>query len=141
MESEFRTGTLSGNSLESFPARIAIQRWTGKERLKRGFKRSFKILFPILIGLFPFGFLEPFLFMIWGSIAVGLILFLAGPLLFSKYFSEKSSFEYVEGECPYCHAQEKLQPYLETALEEQFTVICSKCGQTAQVFIQGVQES
>jgi hypothetical protein len=111
--------------------RVAYKEWESKEAFWRGFKKSAKIV-GILIALpLPFLFLEPFAFMVWGSAVIfGSLLFI-GPYLHMKYWGEAFSFFYVEAECPYCRKSGKLNPYVSTELQEEFTVLCSACGQTS----------
>jgi len=121
-----------GDSPEPHAAFMSVRHWPRGERMRRGFRLSFKILFPIMLALIPLGVLEPFAFMIWGSIAYGIILFIAGPMLFAKYYGEEYSFFAVETPCPRCQAPGPLRPYVSTRLEPEVTVLCGACGQTSK---------
>ena len=67
--------------------------WTGA-------KKSFRIIVILGIAALPFAFLEPFLFLIWGSaLGMFLVLFL-GPYLHLYFASEKISFKNILGELP-----------------------------------------
>lgn len=99
-----------------------------------GGKRAAKIIGIVMLALLPFGFLEPFLFLVWGSVALVILIGFVGPYLHLTYASETRSFTGVRGECPSCRStKEPLKPYLSTRFEAEFTVICPACGQTARV--------
>ncbi len=121
-----------GDSPEPRDSTMSVRHWQPSERVRRGFRLSFKILFPLMLALLPFGVLEPFAFMIWGSIAYGIILFIAGPMLFAKYYGEEYSFFAVESPCPRCQAPGPLRPYVSTRLEPEVTALCGACGQTCK---------
>jgi hypothetical protein len=100
----------------------------------KGGKRSAKLIGIIMLALLPFGFLEPFFFMVWGSATFLLLVLLIGPYLHILFASETKSFVEVHAECLHCHAAQKaLQPYVSTRFEVEFTVICPSCGQTSRV--------
>src|SRR4051812_11922472 len=99
---ETRDVELRGHGLTTVPGRAVIRRWTRPERVRRGFRLSARLLLPIMGLLLPLGFLEPFLFLIWGSVVYAAILLIAGPLLFAKYSAEEVSFFHVEAACPHC---------------------------------------
>jgi hypothetical protein len=127
---QFREVQLLGSGEESVRGRAAVKAWTHKERTLRGFRISAKMLSPIVLFMLPFAFLEPFLFMIWGSIAMAIVFLVAGPVLFGKYRAEEVSFFYVDGPCPHCHKGGRLSPFLHTEYREEFKVLCPDCGQT-----------
>lgn len=129
---QFNNVIVKDSSNCTYPGRAAIKEWTSKEAFLRGFQISAKVTGTLLAITLPFAFLEPFAFMVFGSVAIGSILLILGPFLHMKYWAEPVSFFYVESECPYCHAQCKLTPYVNTAFTSTFTVLCPKCGQTAQ---------
>lgn len=120
------------NSGLKYPGMAAIKVWTPQEAFCRGFKKSLKIVRVLLLLPLPFVFLEPFAFMIWGSLSLAGAFFLAGPFLHVYYWSESTSFFFVDAECPYCHTVGKLQPFIGTAFNETFTVLCPECGQSSQ---------
>lgn len=110
--------------------KAAIKRWDQKSAFWRGFKKSAKIVGVIILLALPFGFLEPFAFMVWGSILIGLTLLVLGPFLHMRFWAESVSFFYVEATCPYCQTKGKLNPYLSTAYTDEFTILCPHCGET-----------
>ncbi len=99
----------------------------------KGGKRSAKLVGIAMLVLFPFGFLEPFLFMVWGSAAFMVLIVIVGPLLHLSFSNETRSFKRVDATCPNCAVETALKPYLSTRFEEEFTVLCPACGQTARV--------
>lgn len=115
-----------------FEGRAAFRKWTSAESFWRGFRKSAKIVLISIGVMLPFGFLDPFAFLIWGSLGIGAALLILGPFLHLKYWGEAVSFFFVESECPYCHTQGRLEPYISTSFEKTFTVICKTCGQTAR---------
>lgn len=119
------------------PGRAAFKVWTKKDSFVRGFRKAFKIV-GILIGMaLPFAFLEPFAFMVWGGVWIGGTLFLIGPYFHLKYAEESVSFFYVEGICPNCKKDAKLESYVSTAFTQEVTVICPECGQTCRAVRKG----
>lgn len=116
--------------------RAAIKKWTPKESFWRGFKRAARIVAILIGACLPFAFLEPFAFMVWGSVAIGTVVLIIGPILHLKYWQETESFFYVEAECPQCHQQGKLNPYVSTSFAQSFTVLCSACGQTSRCSVE-----
>lgn len=121
------------SSGEVLPGRAAFRRWTSKEAFWRGFRRSGKVVGILVLLPLPFAFLEPFAFMVWGSIAILAAFAVVGPYLHMKFWGESTSFFYVEGQCPYCQIEGRLKPYLSTHYQEKFTVLCKSCGQTSSV--------
>ena len=136
---EFKSVTLFDSSRRPFPGRVAFKIWTSAESFKRGFKRSLKIVSILFVLPLPFALLEPFAFIVWGSITLAFIVFVLGPYFHLKYWNEKQTFFYVQAECPSCHQTGQLMPYLSTALAQEFTVLCSGCGQTSSVEIPAEQ--
>jgi hypothetical protein len=110
--------------------RAAVKRWTPKESFLRGFRKAAKIVSVLIAGCLPFAFLEPFAFMVWGSLVIGGLVLVLGPFLHLKYGSEAESFFYVEAKCPHCQVEGKLNPYVSTAFASRFTLLCPACGQT-----------
>lgn len=121
------------SSLKKHKARAAVKKWTPREAFWRGFRQSAKIVGILVLLPLPFAFLEPFAFMVWGSLALLVSLIVIGPVLHLKFWSETESFFHVEGECPSCHVKTKLKPYLSKAFTPEFTAICPDCGQTCTV--------
>lgn len=129
----YRSVRVLDSSAIEYPGKAAIREWTLKEAFWRGFRKAAKIA-SILIGItLPFAFLEPFAFMVWGSVTVVSVLLFVGPFLHMKFWAESVTFFYVESECPYCHKFEKLKPYVSTAYQETFAVLCPSCGVTSRV--------
>lgn len=107
-----------------------ITRWSSREAFWRGFIRALKIV-AILIGItLPLLFLEPFLFLIWGTVVIGMNLMFVGPYLHLKYWNERISFSLVEATCPHCQNSKTLKPYLSTEFKPNFVGLCPSCGQT-----------
>jgi hypothetical protein len=121
----------SDGSSKSGMARVIIT--PSKKAFWKGAVRAARLLGIVMLVALPFGFLEPFLFMIWGSGLFILLVFIIGPILHLHFASETHSFTCVEAECPYCQSGGGLKPYLSTRFEDEFTVICSSCGQTTRV--------
>ncbi len=130
---EYKAVTVWDSSLRQYPGRAAFKQWTPREAFLRGFRRSVKIIGVLFLVPLPFAFLEPFAFMVWGSLALGGLLLVLGPYLHLKYWGETCSFFFVEAECPHCHRNGELAPYLSTAFLEEFTVLCPSCGQSSSV--------
>ena len=99
----------------------------------KGARRSGKLIALGALIVLPFGFLEPFLFMLWGSGVFLILLLIIGPYLHLRFASETASFAFVKAACPHCQSLEPLKPYLSTRFVSSFTVICSSCGQTSPV--------
>lgn len=99
----------------------------------KGAKRAAKIIGTIFLVALPFGFLEPFFFMVWGTALLAFLVLIAGPYLHLKFADETHSFKSVQGRCPHCKSDAALQPYLSTRLHAEFTVLCPSCGQTSRV--------
>ena len=121
------------SSGKKHPGLAAIKKWTSKEAFNRGFKKSAKIVGTLIAITLPFAFMEPFAFMVWGSIALGITLLFVGPFLHMTYWNEPVSFFYVETSCPYCKQKVKLTSYVSTAFADEFTALCPNCGQTSRV--------
>ena len=98
----------------------------------KGAKRSARIVGIVMGVLLPFAFMEPFLFLIWGSITFLVLVFLVGPYLHLQFATETSSFSTIHAACPHCGTEGELTPYLSTRFEKEFTVLCPTCGQTAR---------
>jgi hypothetical protein len=107
--------------------------WNTKQAFWVGAKKSLRIIVTIGAIALPFAFLEPFLFLVWGSVLVMFLVLFLGPFLHMYFASEKISFNEILGECPYCNYHGPLKPYLSTRLESEFTVLCSSCGETVRV--------
>jgi len=130
---EYKAVWVLDSSLREYPGQAAFKQWTPREAFFRGFRRSARIVALLFIVPLPFAFLEPFAFMVWGSLALGGLLLVLGPYLHLKYWGETRSFFFVEAECPHCHASGKLKPYVSTSFLEEFTVLCPLCGQSSSV--------
>jgi hypothetical protein len=130
---EYKSVLVLDSSLNQYPGRAAFKQWTAREAFVRGFRRSARTIGVLLLIPLPFAFLEPFAFMVWGSLTIGALLLIVGPYLHLKYWGETSSFFFVEAECPHCHQSVKLTPYLSTAFVEDFSVLCPACGQSFSV--------
>lgn len=128
---QYKSVIVLDSSAKSYPGRVAIRSWTSGEAFWRGFKRSAKIV-GVLVGIpLPFAFLEPFAFMVWGSVVIASAVLFVGPFLHMTYWEESVSFFFVESECPYCHKYDRMTPYVSTAFKEEFVILCPNCGQTA----------
>jgi hypothetical protein len=130
---EYRAVIVLDNSLREYPGRAAFKQWTPREAFIRGFRRSAKIVGVLFLLPLPLAFLEPFAFMAWGSLTLGGLVLVLGPYLHLKYWGEARSFFFVQAECPQCHCNGELAPYLSTAFLEEFTVLCPSCGQSSSV--------
>lgn len=117
---------------EAFPATARVETRSGRQAFFRAGKRSLRWVGGVALLCLPFAFLEPFLFMIWGSVVFGVLFLLVGPFLHLMLSDEKASFTFVEGKCPHCAWSGKLKPYLSTRFEAEFTVLCPECGQTSR---------
>jgi hypothetical protein len=124
-----RVDVLDGSG-EPYPAMAAIRRWTSRQAFWRGFRRALRIVGTVFLCILPLAVLEPFLFMLWGGGGTLILLGIVGPYFHMKYWDERESFFFVEGECPSCHVRGQLTPYVSTAYTEEFTVLCPGCGQT-----------
>lgn len=96
-----------------------------------GGKKALKIIGSVFACFLPLAFLEPFLFMVWGSIVLSILVLIVGPILHYRYLNETTSFEFVQAECPHCRQSTQLKPYVSTRIMERFTVLCPECGQTS----------
>ncbi len=121
-----------GSSGEVYPGTARVQTWTAGKRFWRGLKRSARIVGACLLVILPFAVIEPFAFLLWGSVVLGFLFLFLGPFLHLKYWCETTSFEHVESHCPSCKTSQLLRPYVSTAFEPEFTVLCPACGQTAK---------
>jgi hypothetical protein len=118
---------------QAFSGLAEITILNAKQAFWAGAKKSLKVIGVIGGVALPFAFLEPFLFLVWGSaLAMFLVLFL-GPYLHMYFASEKISFKEVVGSCLYCHDKGPLKPYLSTRFQTEFTVLCSECGESVRV--------
>jgi Zn ribbon nucleic-acid-binding protein len=126
---------------QHFPGSAEVVLLSQKSAFNKGAKRAAKLIGAGILGILPFGFLEPFLFMFWGTAVVLILVIGVGPYLHLKFASELRSFTSVHSKCPYCQSQEPLQPYLSTSFEQEFTVICPSCGQTARVIQTSVEQT
>jgi len=111
---------------------VTYKHWSKKERFFRGFKLSSKISLLLILVVLPFAIMEPFLFMIWGSIVFFVIIGLLGPLMHLLFFSEEVTFFSVKAKCPYCNNPSELGPYLNRKFLKEFTVLCSSCGEVVR---------
>jgi hypothetical protein len=130
---EFKSVFVLDSSLRQFPGLAAYRQWTPREAFLRGFRRSAKIVGVLFLVPLPFAFLDPFAFLVWGTLTLGVLVLVLGPYLHLKYWGETSSFFFVEAECPHCHMNGKLTPFMSTAFLEEFTVLCPLCGQSSSV--------
>jgi hypothetical protein len=130
---EYKTVIVLDSSLRQYVGKAAFKQWTPREAFMRGFRRSAKIVGILFILPLPLAFMEPFAFMAWGTLTLGGLVLILGPYLHLKYWGETRSFFFVESECPHCHMNGKLNPYISTAFLEEFTVLCSSCGQSSSV--------
>ncbi|MGE0615841.1 MAG: hypothetical protein AB7P04_09380 [Bacteriovoracia bacterium] len=122
------------SSMNGTPGVATVQEWNSTQAFVRGFKRSARIVIMIFVIMLPLAVIEPFLFMIWGSAISALLIFIVGPFLHMKYWSERATFLHVESSCPYCKVEGRLTPFLSTAfVREGFTALCPACGQTVRV--------
>jgi hypothetical protein len=122
---------VDGSKTRGHMGKALVKEWTSQERIRRGFRNSFKLLSPILVVILPFAFLEPFLFMFWGSGVLFIVVAIAGPLLFAKYWGEQTSFFHVDGTCPHCKHEGRLRPYVHAVFADEFKVLCPECGETS----------
>lgn len=129
---EFRKVQILSSSGDKYEGTAAVHIWTPTEAFWRGLRKSGRIVGIILLCILPFALMEPFAFMLWGSVSIGILVLIVGPVLHLKYWNESTSFEYVTGTCPGCRQSGKLYPYIHAAFEAQFTVLCKECGQTYQ---------
>ncbi len=107
---------------------------TSNQAFLNGAKKSLKIIAAILAVILPFAVLEPFLFMIWGGIFLLVLFLIVGPALHYKFSQETRTFSKIEAPCPYCKQSSfPLVPYLSPKLKEQFSALCSQCGQNPAV--------
>ncbi len=100
--------------------------WTGG-------KRAAKWVGIAILAALPFGLLEPFLFMLWGSLLFFVLLFIVGPYLHVRFADERVSFISVRSHCPHCQSEKPLEPYISSKFGREFKVICPDCGQTTRV--------
>ena len=117
----------------SFPGTAETLRRTPREAFFWAGRRSFKLVGFGLLAMLPFGFIEPFMFMVWGSLAIVLLFLVVGPFLHIHLAGETRSFTEIRAACPLCQSPGPLKPYLSTRFAEKFTVLCPACGQTSQV--------
>lgn len=122
-----------GPAGEDYPGVAIVERRSEMEAFRRGGRKSLKIIGIIFGASLPFAFLDPFFFLLWGSILASVLLVIVGPYLHYRFADEVESFREVKAECPSCHATKKLEPYVSSKFEREFTVICATCGQTARV--------
>jgi len=98
-----------------------------------GAKKSARLVGILFLAMLPFGFLEPFLFLIWGTIATLFLVLVAGPVLHMHYSNETSTFTRVDAQCltstPPCSGK-SLHPFLSKRFDREFKVLCPTCGQT-----------
>ncbi len=113
---------------------------SGRDAFWNGGRRAAKWIGSILLVALPFGFLEPFLFMIWGSLLLLFLFVVVGPFLHLKFSDERQSFTFVSVPCPYCESNQPLTPYLSSRFDRQFTALCPSCGQTVQVLDESSRE-
>lgn len=116
------------------PGKAAVKRWTPFESFARGFRKAAKLAFILLVLPLPLAFVEPFLFMIWGSVLGLLLIAVVGPVLHFLYSAESESFFYVDGACAHCAKEGRLTPFVSTSYKsEGFVVLCAACGQNSEV--------
>ncbi|MGZ3698741.1 MAG: hypothetical protein ACXWPM_09270 [Bdellovibrionota bacterium] len=132
---DFAPAEVSGQGSESFAGKVAYRKWERTDRIRRGFRQSARILLPIMLGALPLAVLEPFFFMVWGSVFYGAMIAIAGPILFARYWGEEATFYFVEGQCPYCRAAGRLSPFMNTAFGAEIKILCPKCGETSVALI------
>jgi len=118
---------------ESTPGTAQVTVLSTQQAFWKGAKRSAKLIGIVAMILLCFAFLEPFLFMVWGSVALVFLVLFLGPYLHLRFASETKSFEFVKAKCPHCASKEPLKPYLSTRFDSEFKVICPSCGQTSEV--------
>ncbi len=112
--------------------RALVAQWSPAARIQRGFRMSARVVGLLALIVTPFVVIEPFLAMFWGT-AYGIFLVgLVGPALFVRYQNETATFFHVLGTCPECEKPGRLVPYLRTAFEAEFTVLCRQCGRTSR---------
>ena len=130
---ESKPVTVFDSARNPYPGQAGVKVWTPQEAFKKGFLKAAKVVGILIILPLPLGFLDPFAFMVWGTIVFLSLILFVGPYLHLHYWKESASFFYVQGTCPYCHQEVKLEPYVDTAFRSTFTVICPACGQTSSV--------
>ena len=119
------------HSTKNAPLTVNATELNAREAFFRGAKKAFKIVFIIFLGSLPLGFIEPFLYLFWGSTLLGILVFVVGPLLHFKYANERISFQSATGKCPTCQKKTSLKPFMSTQLRDEITVLCPLCGDTA----------
>ncbi|MCC7440523.1 MAG: hypothetical protein IT285_02755 [Bdellovibrionales bacterium] len=107
-----------------------VRNWTAAEAFWRGGKKGLSLIGVVALIALPFAMVEPFLFMIWGSLLFGALFLLVGPLIHATYFGERRSLVGILGNCPECGRRDTLQPFLKTAWAHSMNVICASCGCT-----------
>jgi hypothetical protein len=125
--------TVLAPSGEELPGWAEVSELSEKQAFWRGGRRSAKLIGVIMLAVLPFGVMEPFLFMIWGSIVFLALVLFVGPFMHLIFASETRSFAHVEAACPHCRAAGPLKPYVSTRFSEDFTALCPACGQTTRV--------
>lgn len=145
MRSFFRMGRGADPVLIQFPVKLVDQfggessavaqvvSRTQSQAFWAGAKKSGKIVGIAGLAALPFAFLEPFLFLGWGTLFFLFLAVVLGPYLHMKFAAELQSVQHVSGECPHCHVEGRLSPFVSTRWSREFTVLCSGCGQTTRV--------
>ncbi len=114
------------NARKEYPAKMMIKRWTDRERRRRAWNRSFKIIGTLfacsLLGLF----IHPILFII---VPAWLALLFSFAPLFTKFLGETVTFYTVDGYCTFCKKKSQFGPYLDSSLQSEMSILCSGCGQ------------
>ena len=130
MKYNSKTVWIFDGSRNYIPAQARVKEYSKKEAFFRGAKRSAKICGGAALLTIPLGVIEPFLYMIWGSVTIGTLVFLLGPLLHLKFSGETLALESIDTPCPKCKAPGPLKPFLTDALSKTFKLHCKSCGDT-----------
>jgi len=109
---------------------LLIRHRSSREAFLYGGRKSLTITGLALLALLPFGLLEPFLFLIWGSVAIAILVLLVGPFLHLKYWKDRITFDYADAECPHCKKNVRLGPFVSNRLQKRIILLCRECGQT-----------
>ncbi|HTL11940.1 MAG TPA: hypothetical protein VL588_05610 [Bdellovibrionota bacterium] len=119
-----------GNSDRVESVEAVVRRWTAAQAFGRGGKIGLRTLGIAALLVLPLAMIEPFFFLVWGSVVFGILFLIVGPYLHLKYWGERASLVGVKGRCPECGEADQLQPFVRTEWSPPMTVLCSACGQS-----------
>jgi hypothetical protein len=134
-ETELPKGTeeirvrVSGSSIEAYEGTLVIKRWTPQEARARALKRTLRIV-AMVSGFSLIGLIVHILLLV--IIPTLTVTILGSVVYFFKLTGETTTFFFANSVCPGCRQAQRLKPFLDTGLQNQMTLICPECGQTAK---------